>query len=84
VPPDVLEAHRAADPVVRLRRYLISAGLTDEPGERDLLARLRAEVDAAVDEVEALPSPGLDGVFEHAYVDPPPRLQRQRHELEGR
>jgi pyruvate dehydrogenase E1 component alpha subunit len=80
VDPVELEERRALDPVARVRRYLTAEGLIDEGSEQRLVAELRAEFDAAVAEVEALASPGVDAVFDHVYARPPARLEQQRRE----
>jgi TPP-dependent pyruvate/acetoin dehydrogenase alpha subunit len=80
VDPVELEERRALDPVARVRRYLTAERLIDEGSEQRLVAELRAEFDAAVAEVEALASPGVDAVFDHVYARPPARLEQQRRE----
>jgi pyruvate dehydrogenase E1 component alpha subunit len=77
VPADVLEEQRAADPIVRFRRYLVARGLVDEASEAELTAALRADIDAAVVEVESEPMSGPDGIFEHVYARPPARMADQ-------
>jgi pyruvate dehydrogenase E1 component alpha subunit len=83
VDPDELEERRATDPVARLRRYLTAEGLIDEASEQRLVADLRAEVDAAVDEAESSVPPGAEAMFDHVYARPPGRLDRQRREATG-
>jgi pyruvate dehydrogenase E1 component alpha subunit len=78
-----LEARRASDPIVRLRRYLTARGLVDEDGERALSEQLRAEVDAAVAEAEASAVPGPEAMFEEVYAQPPQRMAAQRAALGG-
>ena len=83
VDADVLEQRRAADPIVRLRRYLTARGLVDEASEAALVAELKAQVDAAVVAAEAAPAPGPEAIFDHVYADEPVRVARQRTELGG-
>ena len=73
-----LEERRALDPVERVRRYLTAEGLIDEAGEQRLVAELRAQLDEAIAEVEAGAPPGADALFDHVFVRPPERLERQR------
>ena len=80
VDPVELEERRALDPVARVRRYLTAEGLIDEDSEQRLVAELRAQLDAAVAEVEAGAQPGVDAVFDHVYARPPGRLEQQRRE----
>jgi pyruvate dehydrogenase E1 component alpha subunit len=78
VDPVELEERRAADPVSRVRRYLMSEGLVDEASEERMVEELRADFDAAFVEVEAAAAPGLGALFDHVYARPPGRLEGQR------
>jgi pyruvate dehydrogenase E1 component alpha subunit len=78
VDPAWLEERRALDPVARVRTHLQARGLADEAAEAALVERLRAEVDAAVEAVEALPPPPAEALFEGAYARPPARVAAQR------
>jgi pyruvate dehydrogenase E1 component alpha subunit len=78
-----LEERRAADPVLRLRRHLTARGLIDAASEAELTARLKAEVDAAVAEAEAVPPPGPEAMFDHVYADAPGRMLGQRAAATG-
>jgi pyruvate dehydrogenase E1 component alpha subunit len=80
VDPVELEEHRALDPVERVRRYMLAEGLIDSASEERLIAKLRAEFDAAFAEAEAADPPGADAMFDHVYARPPARLVRQREE----
>ena len=81
VDPVELEEHRALDPVARVRRYMLAGGLIDSASEERLIAKLRAEFDAAFAEAEAAAAPEADAMFDHVYARPPARLGRQREEL---
>ncbi len=78
VDPAELQRRRAADPIVRLRRYLRAQELIDEASEVDLAAELAAEIDAAVHASEGGPRPGPAALFDHVYANPPPRVTDQR------
>jgi pyruvate dehydrogenase E1 component alpha subunit len=78
-----LEERRAADPVLRLRRHLTARGLIDAASEAELTARLKAEVDAAVSEAEAVPPPGPEAMFDHVYAEAPGRMLGQRAAATG-
>jgi pyruvate dehydrogenase E1 component alpha subunit len=73
-----LEARRAEDPVERLRRYVHREGLVSEDDEAAMAASLKEEVDAAVAEAEATPTPGPAGMFDHVYARSPARVEAQR------
>jgi pyruvate dehydrogenase E1 component alpha subunit len=75
-----LEERRALDPVARVRRYLLAEGLIDAASEEEMVARLRADFDAAFAEVEAGSQPGAEALFDHVFARPPERLEQQRRE----
>jgi pyruvate dehydrogenase E1 component alpha subunit len=78
VDPVELEERRAADPVSRVRRYLMSEGLVDEASEERMVEELRADFDAAFVEVEGAAAPGASAMFDHVFERPPGRLEGQR------
>ena len=80
VDPAELERRRAADPIDRLRRYLISRGLIDDAAEAKRAAEIEQEIEAAVSEAEAGPAPGPAALFDHVYAKPPQRVVDQRAE----
>jgi pyruvate dehydrogenase E1 component alpha subunit len=83
VDPVLLEARRPSDPVARVRRYLQARGLADEAAEAALVQELRAEIDAAVEEVEAAPPVGPEAIFDHVFARAPQRVARQRAAAAG-
>jgi TPP-dependent pyruvate/acetoin dehydrogenase alpha subunit len=70
----------AADPIDRLRRYVLGAGLVSEPELAQMSNQIAAELEFARKRVEQTPRPGPDAIFEHVYADLPVRVQRQRDE----
>lgn len=66
------------DPVARLRRYAVHAGLWSESIEAEVTAAIQAELDAAYKVAAALPRPGPEEVFDHVYEALPPRIADQR------
>lgn len=83
VDPAELERRRAADPIDRLRRYLLHRGLIDESSETELRTELAEEIDAAVRASEGGPRPGPQALFDHVYAEPPQRVRDQRCEATG-
>jgi pyruvate dehydrogenase E1 component alpha subunit len=61
-----------------VRGYLQERGLVDDAREAELVERLTAEVDAAIEAAEAIPRPGPEAMFESAYARPPARVAAQR------
>ena len=76
-----LERWQRLDPIARLRAYLLSEGVVDEPwmaGCEDAAGEEAARVGAAV---EQLPAPPPESLFEWVYAEMPPDLARQRDEM---
>jgi pyruvate dehydrogenase E1 component alpha subunit len=69
-----LAAWERKDPLTRFTAYLRTRGLLDEGLEQEV----DAEIAAAVERFEAAPPPDPLGMFDHAYGQLPPDLQRQR------
>jgi len=76
-----VEAWRAKDPLVRFRLFLLQRNLLDEEQDRQLIAGVEAEINAAVTEAEAMPPPAPDEFFDYMVADLSPRLQEQRADL---
>jgi pyruvate dehydrogenase E1 component alpha subunit len=71
-------AWRDADPVDRLRTYLVGRGNLDDATESVMVRRCAAEVDRALQTALDTPPAGSDALFDHVYADPPDRVSRQR------
>jgi len=79
--PEEVETWQARDPIPRFRAYLQTAGvLTDDDIPR-IEADVKAEIQAAVETLEALPSPDPSRMFDVVFAQPTPQLQQQRAEL---
>lgn len=76
-----VDAWMKKDPVARLRRHLVHKGLLDDAKDQALEKELNAEIIAAVNEVEALPLPARETLFDDVYATPPWHLAEQREEL---
>jgi pyruvate dehydrogenase E1 component alpha subunit len=76
-----VEAWRAKDPLARFRLFLLQRNLLDEERDRQLIAAVEAEINAAVVEAEAMPLPASDEFFDYMAADLSPRLQEQRANL---
>ena len=57
VPPDVIEEWKQKDPLQRYERVLLELGMAGREDFDAIQARVRAEIDAAVDEAERSPMP---------------------------
>ncbi|HEU4520971.1 MAG TPA: thiamine pyrophosphate-dependent enzyme [Thermoanaerobaculia bacterium] len=57
VPPEMIEEWRAKDPLTRYERVLLEAGAASRGDFDAIQQRVRAEIDAAVDEAERSPMP---------------------------
>jgi len=76
-----LEAHRALDPIARLRAYLVGAGLLAPGVEQKMQVEIDAEVEAALALAESHAGARPEQIFDHVYADPPGRVSKQREEL---
>src|SRR6266536_4439951 len=76
-----VEAWRAKDPIVRFQRFLMRRDLLTVEQDQQLIAAVEAEINAAVNEAEAMPPPAPDAFFDYMAADLSPRLQEQRAEL---
>jgi len=68
------------DPLVRTRAYLLGRGLIDDDFDDTIKNEMRVEVDAAIDELEAMPLPPRDTAFRAVHDKMPQRLIEQLHE----
>jgi len=68
------------DPLVRTRALLLAQGLIDEEFDEKVTTEMRAAVDAAIDELEAMPLPPRDEAFRAVYEKMPARLVEQLHD----
>ncbi len=70
-------AWRARDPVLRMRTFLEHKGLWDASEEQTMRERLSAELEAAVDELEARPAVARDYSPRQLFARMPPALAEQ-------
>ena len=70
--PAEADRWRRQEPVGRLGRYLNRLGVLDEPGIDEARRAARAEIDRAVEELEATAPPATDVLFDHLYASERP------------
>jgi 2-oxoisovalerate dehydrogenase E1 component alpha subunit len=68
----------ALEPMLRIRQFLINAGVWDAAKEQALLEECTRKVDAAVTDYLAKPKPSTDAMFEHLFAALPAHLHEQR------
>jgi 2-oxoisovalerate dehydrogenase E1 component alpha subunit len=78
---DVVDGWRKKDPLVRLRRYLDSAGLWSDGKQAELEAKVDADLKAAIATAEAAALPKLETMFDDVYAKQPWHLAEQSAEL---
>jgi 2-oxoisovalerate dehydrogenase E1 component alpha subunit len=66
------------EPIGRLRKHLVGAGVWAKEDEEGLLAECAAEVDGAAEEYLATPPLPPEAMFDFLYQDLPPGLEAQR------
>jgi 2-oxoisovalerate dehydrogenase E1 component len=70
------------DPLERTRLFLKSRGLIDDAFEEEVRAEMKAAVDAAIDELEAMPLPSISETLPATYAQIPERAIRQLHDVQ--
>ncbi len=76
-----VDAWGRKDPLDRLRRHLAFLGLVSAESDVALERELAAELTAAIEEVEAMPPPAAETLFEDVYAEVPWHLREQREQL---
>lgn len=68
IPPEELEAAKAADPVVRFGDRLVQDGVMDRSKVEEIEERVQQQVEGAVTEVMASPKPTIDEIDRDVYA----------------
>jgi pyruvate dehydrogenase E1 component alpha subunit len=68
----------ALEPMIRIRAFLVNAGIWDAGREQALLDECTLKVDAAVTEYLGKAKPSTDAMFDHLFAALPAHLQEQR------
>jgi pyruvate dehydrogenase E1 component alpha subunit len=76
-----VDAWARKDPLDRLRRHLVWLGAVTDDSDAALDRELSAELSAAIDEVEALPPPPIESLFDDVYAQMPWHLREELEEL---
>jgi pyruvate dehydrogenase E1 component alpha subunit len=71
------------DPIQRFRDYARAHGLVSEAREAEILASVRAEIDAELNASEGAAQPPVDSLFTDVYAHLPATLAAQRAEVVG-
>jgi pyruvate dehydrogenase E1 component alpha subunit/2-oxoisovalerate dehydrogenase E1 component alpha subunit len=75
--PAIVEEWIAKDPIDRMRRYLVKAGLWDEAREETVLAEQNDLISAEIKEAEKAGPPPLDSLIEDVTEHVAPHLREQ-------
>jgi pyruvate dehydrogenase E1 component alpha subunit len=78
---DEVDLWTKRDPLLRLRRHMVHAGLLDDAADGALEQELNEEIAAAIAEVEPLGPPERKTLFEDVYAEMPWHLRDQQDEL---
>ncbi|HWG91401.1 MAG TPA: pyruvate dehydrogenase (acetyl-transferring) E1 component subunit alpha [Candidatus Thermoplasmatota archaeon] len=81
VPQELYTEWAQKDPIARFRTYLEKRGIWSERDEQELIEATKAELLAAVEEVEATPPPAFETLFTDVFKEPTPTLLKQMAEL---
>ncbi|MFO8115690.1 MAG: pyruvate dehydrogenase (acetyl-transferring) E1 component subunit alpha [Halorubrum sp.] len=74
---DEVERWKAKDPIPRLETYLRSEGVLDDERVAEVETAVEERVADAIDAAESAARPDPSELFEHAYAEVPPELERQ-------
>jgi pyruvate dehydrogenase E1 component alpha subunit len=80
---DAVAAAWKVEPILRLRTYLMEAGVWDKEKEEALLRQCGEQVQAAVQAYLDTPAPGVDQMFDCLYAKVPAALEAQRAQAGG-
>ena len=72
-----IEPWKPLDPLVRLRLYLKEKGLWNEEVENRMTEEAQKEIDQAVKEAEAIPTPDVEEIFKDVFAEMTPPLKEQ-------
>lgn len=75
---NALEKAKEAEPIARLRRYLIEQNLWDDAREQTMLKEINDSIQASAQRYLDRPTPPLEEMFNHTYANLPKDLQQQR------
>jgi pyruvate dehydrogenase E1 component alpha subunit len=73
-----VEAARALEPLIRLRKYLTGLGVWDADKEKALLEQAAEKVDQAVQQYLNIPKAPVESIFDYMYAELPESLEEQR------
>ena len=82
-PADELERQRALDPIARLHKYLVRAGMWSEAEEERLRVEQAAQVEQAVRDYLATGPLPPESMFDYLFAQLPTALEEQRDSLLG-
>lgn len=81
VNPKDLEEWGKKDPIARFRNYLTKKGVWSDNLEKELVERVKEEIQAAVKAAEDAPMPEVEDLFTDVYEEMPWHLKEQLQEL---
>ena len=76
--PDAVSERWAADPIARLRTFLVDAGAWSKADEERLVEEINGEIDAAVERYLTTQPQPPEAMFEYLYAELPRALAEQR------
>ncbi|MFZ4429396.1 MAG: pyruvate dehydrogenase (acetyl-transferring) E1 component subunit alpha [Phycisphaerales bacterium] len=79
--PVEVEAWVGKDPIIRLRKYLVSKGLWDEAKQAELDEAGKTMVSEVVRAAEGIAKPSVSDIFDYTYATIPPELEVQRRTM---
>lgn len=77
----VVSGWKEKDPLIRFQRYLERKKLWNSSFEEEIKTRITAEITQAIEEIEKLPPPSVDSMFEDVYTEMMPHIKEQQNEM---
>jgi pyruvate dehydrogenase E1 component alpha subunit len=79
--PAEVEAWQGKDPIIRLRKYLVSKGLWNDEKQAELDEAAKAMVTEVVRAAEGIAKPSVGDIFDYTYASIPPELEVQKRTM---
>jgi len=80
-PAAELEAWRKRDPITRFHKFLLDRQMLTEPEAADIQEQVKADIQAAIDDLDATPPQNPADIFDLVYETPTPQIEQQRAAL---
>lgn len=74
------EKHRQNDPIIRLELFMKEYGYWDETKAKQIKEEVKAEIDGAVRDLEAMPPADVNDIYDYMFEKPTWTIEQQKEE----